>query len=263
MKNIKTLLMLSTLAFSFSAFSAELASVIDLKQEGSEFLGLTNKYVKSIKNGEQISFSFNDNMPHYVERLMISAIGQQSNYSFVKVYADGDEVATLGVPGRDPDYPIVIRGNVSNISLKAQDNSSVKILDFKIFTERKEYVRYVSMPQSSRGALKLSGWGAKVLELALEIEGIRRVDSKISISDMERFVLPMKKLAFKLQASSMARDSRSLETRTMALEMIKEISKATDFLESDNFMLDQRYDSVSLDLETIKQDISERYDIKN
>jgi hypothetical protein len=262
MKILNALLVLATLTTTLPSFADEFGGIIDLKKEGKEFFGLSNKYLKSISSGEGISFSFQDNRSHYVERILISAIGEQSQFSFVKVYADGEEVATLGVPGRDPDYPIVIRGQVSNITLKAQDNSRVKILDFKLFTERKDYSSYQSIPRKERSRFSLDQWGGKILDLALEVEFLRRVDNKISADDVMKYVLPMKKMAFKIQASDNVRDSRSLNTKDKAKELVKSIDHALELFESDSFLLDQRYDMLILDLETIKQDIGEKYDIK-
>lgn len=262
MKKMPALLFLSALMFHAPAFSQEFGGVIDLKAEGKQFLGLSNKYLKSITAGESISFTFQDNRPHYVERLLISAIGQQSEFSFVKVYADGEEVATLGVPGRDPDYPIVIRGQVTNITLKAQDNSRVKILDFKLFTERKEYSSYNSIPRTQRSQFSIDQWGGKVLDLALEMEYLRRADTKLTLEDVKEYVLPLKKTAFKLQASDNARDTRSLNTKDKAKELVKAIDKSLELFEQDRFLLDSRYDMIILDLNTIKQDIGDKYDIK-
>ena len=88
---------------------------IDLKVEGRGFLG--NEYIKTLDSNENISFKFNDNRPHYVEQLMITAEGAQRNYSFAKVYADGDEVAMGKIdeaqdaeqeadPERDDEHPV-------------------------------------------------------------------------------------------------------------------------------------------------------------
>ena len=262
MKSIKCLVVLSTLSFFIPAYAQEYGGIIDLKEEGKEFLGLSNKYLKSISSGETISFSFRDNRPQYVERLLISALGKQPEFSFVKVYADGEEIATLGVPGRDPDYPIVVRGMVTNISLKAEDNSHVKILDFKLFTERKEYSSYQGISSKERSHFSIDQWGGKVLDIALEIEHLRRVDYKITQENVINYVLPMKKVAFKLQASDNVRDTRSLTTKDKARELVKSIDHALELFESDSFLLDQRYDMLILDLETIKADIADKYDLK-
>lgn len=189
MKLLSSFLLLATLTAIAPSYAQ---SVIDLKDEGKQFLGLSNKYLKTISEGQGITYSFE--RPQYVERILISAIGEQRDFSFVKVYADGDEVGTLGVPGRDPDYPIIIRGNVSSLTLKAQNNSKVKILDFKIYTERKEYSSYNTIPRTQRSKYSMSDWGGKVLDLALEIEYLRRVDAKISLEDVKKHVLPAKRL---------------------------------------------------------------------
>ncbi|MFA6235881.1 MAG: hypothetical protein WC635_01030 [Bacteriovorax sp.] len=256
MKLMSSFLLLATLMTIQPSFAQ---SVIDLKEEGKQFLGLSNKYLKTISEGQGITYSFE--RPQYVERVLISAIGEQRDFSFVKVYADGDEVGTLGVPGKDPDYPIIIRGNVSSLTLKAQNNSRVKILDFKIFTERKEYSSYNSVPRTQRAKYSMSDWGGKILDIALEIEYLRRVDSKISMEDVKKHVLPAKKVAFKLQAADNVRDARSLNTKEKALELVGAINSALDLFQLDAFLLDSRYDMIILDLNTIKQDIGEKYDI--
>ncbi len=135
MKNFKAFIALSVFTIAMNAFA--MPAVIDLKAEGRGFFG--NEYIKTLDSNEQIVFRFHDGRAHYVEQIMVTAEGAQRNYSFAKVYADGDEIATLGVPGRDPDYPIVVRGNVSELVLKVQDRSRVKILVFKIYTQRKVY----------------------------------------------------------------------------------------------------------------------------
>lgn len=258
MKKMSSLLLLATLMTIQPAYSQSVG-VIDLKEEGKQFLGLSNKYLKTISQGQGVTYNFE--RPQYVERILVSAIGEQRDFSFVKVYADGDEVGTLGVPGRDPDYPIIIRGNVTNITLKAQNNSKVKILDFKIFTERKEYSSYNSIPRATRAKYSMSDWGGKVLDLALEVEHLRRIDSKVSLDDVKTYVLPAKKVAFKLQAADSVRDARSLNTKEKALELVRSIDKALELFELDAFLLDSRYDMIIIDLNTIKQDIGERYDI--
>lgn len=258
MKKVNAFLVLAMLVSAQPAFS-QATGVIDLKEEGKQFLGLSNKYTKTISEGQEVKYSFE--RPQYVERVLISAIGEQREFSFVKVYADGDEVGTLGVPGRDPDYPIVIRGNVSNLTLRAQNNSKVKILDFKIFTERKEYSNYNSIPRTQRSKYSMSDWGGKVLDIALEIEYLRKIDNKISLDDVRNYVLPAKKIAFKLQAADNVRDARSLNTKEKALELVRAIDSALSLFELDAFLLDARYDMLILDLNTIKQDIGEKYDI--
>lgn len=257
MKKMNTFLLFISLLSVQPVFANN--GVIDLKDEGKQYLGLSNKYLKTISEGEGVTYTFE--RTQYVERILISAIGKQRAFSFVKVYADGDEVGTLGVPGKDPDYPIVIRGNVSNITLRAQDNSRIEILDFKIFTERKEYGSYSSIPRTQRAKYSMSDWGGKVLDLALEVEYLRRVDTKLSLEDVKKYILPAKKIAFKLQASDSVRDARSLNTKDKALELVGSIDTALLLLQQDHFLLDARYDSLILDLNTIKQDIGEKYDI--
>lgn len=256
-KKMKTLLAVSLFTFALNAL-ATLPSVIDLKVEGKRFIG--NDYIKTLDSNEQIVFKFHDGRSHYVEQLMISAEGAQRNYSFAKVYADGDEVATLGVPGRDPDYPIVIRGNVSEIVLKVQDRSRVRILDFKIYTARKNYSSYSHIQRSVRRGYNMDQWGASILDIVAEFQVLSR-DLDFGENVFAEYIKPLKLAAFKVQASDDARDARSLSTKKKAEALINAIDAATPLFESDMMLMDTRFDRLGLDLQTIKQDIIEKYDL--
>lgn len=257
MKNFKAFLALSVLTLAMNALA--LPAVIDLKAEGKNFFG--NEYIKTLNSNQEIVFRFNDGRSHYVEQIMVSAEGAQRNYSFAKVYADGDEIATLGVPGRDPDYPIVVRGNVSELVLKVQENSRVKILGFKIYTQRKVYSSYQGLGRDVRKGYNLEKWGESILDLVAEFQ-FQTEGTSISPDAFERYLKPLKKVAIKLQASDNARDARSLSTKKKAVELLDAIDAAAPLFESDFMLMDQRFDRLGLDLQTIKQDILEKYDLE-
>jgi hypothetical protein len=258
MKNSLHALLLVSALLSPAAFAAGVPSVIDLQVEGRQFLG--NEYIKTLDANENISFKFHDNRPHYVEQLMISAEGAQRNFSFAKVYADGDEVATLGVPGRDPDYPVIIRGDVSEIVLKVQDRSRVKLLGFKIYTDRKVYSSYQGLSRTQRRSMDVDGWGNSVLDLVHEFT-ILSAGTPFGYDVFSRFLKPLKIAAMRVQASDNARDARSLSTKEKAVILVDAIEDSSTLFESDIMLMDVRYDRLALDLMTIKQDIIEKYDL--
>ena len=257
MKHFKAFLALSVFTMALNAFA--IPSVIDLKDEGKGFFG--NEYIKTLNSNEQIVFRFNDGRSHYVEQIMVTAEGRQTNYSFAKVYADGDEIATLGVPGRDPDYPIVVRGEVSELVLKVQDRSRVKILGFKIYTERKNYSSYMGLGREIRRGYNLEKWGESILDLVAEFQ-FQTQGMPVGSDAFERYLKPLKRVAIKLQASDNARDARSLSTKQKAVELLDAIDAAAPLFESDLMLMDQRFDRLGLDLQTIKQDIIEKYDLE-
>lgn len=254
---LKALITTSLICFAFNAL-AGLPPVIDLKVEGKRFLG--NDYIKTLDANEHITFRFNDGRPHYVEQLMISAEGRQRDYSFAKVYADGDEVATLGVPGRDPDYPIIIRGDVSEIVLKVQDRSRIKILDFKIYTVRKSYSSYTGLERAVRRSYNVDRWGASIMHIIAEFQALSR-GMDFGDNVFQQYLRPLKLAALKVQASDDARDARSLSTKKKAEALINAIDAAAPLFESDMMLMDTRFDRLGLDLQTIKQDMIEKYDL--
>lgn len=247
------------LTFGATSIYAQVNSVIDL---ANGFNGQSkSSYIKKIKEGQRITVTMPGNRPQYVERIHISAEGAQRAYSFAKVYADGEEIATLGVPGKDPDYPIIVRGDVSQILVVAQANSKVRILDFKLYTARKNYTSYVSTPMNLRRNFSLEDWGGKVLDLTYEFMQLSRSDSTVGISVFSQYIKPMKKAAIIVQASDNARDDRSLTTKDKAKVLVEAINNAAVYFNTDEIMMNFAYDRLILDLETIKEDILEKYDL--
>lgn len=257
MKTFKQTIFLALMIPAFHALAA-LPPVIDLKIEGDRTIG--NDYIKTVSANESISYRFNDGRSHYVEQLFITAEGAQRNYSFAKVYADGVEIATLGIPGRDPDYPVVIRGEVSEITLKVQDKSRVRLLGFKIYTERKNYSSYHNLPRTERKSFNAEMWGQKVLDLIHEFQGLSG-NTAMGYNAFTKYLKNLKMAAIQVQASDNVHDARSLSTKKKAEMLVDAIDAAMPLFESDVMVVDQRYDRLALDLQTIKQDIIEKYDL--
>jgi hypothetical protein len=255
---MKTKVLISVLALSTALQVFAAPGVIDLKQEGRGFLGITNSFTKTYDQNETLTYRFDRSQ--YVEQLMISAEGAQRAYSFAKVYADGDEVATLGVPGRDPDYPVIIRGNVSEIVVKIQPNSRVKILDFKIYTEQKMYSSYVSMNAQARRGQNIENWGTNILDLVHEFNCLSR-GGQFGAETFTTYLKPLKVAAIKVQASDNAHDARSLSTKEKANLLLDAIDAAAPLFESDYMLVERKYDRLGVDLLTIKEDIIEKYDL--
>jgi hypothetical protein len=84
------------------------------------------------------SASYNFGSATVVDRLMINVQGTR-RYSEVQVYADGEWVARLGVPGNDPEYPVVIRKRISNVTLYFSDEIYVR--EVRAFIEDPDYHR--------------------------------------------------------------------------------------------------------------------------
>jgi hypothetical protein len=70
----------------------------------------------------------------------------------------------------------------------------------------------------------------------------------------------MKKIALLSNASELVRDERSLITAHRSLKMAKIINDNQELL--DRLMFSGRFDYVILDILRIKEDILERYDVK-
>jgi hypothetical protein len=240
------------LATSMSVFAD-----IDLKHG---FGGKPAKaYLRTLKSGQRVEINLG--RTQYVEELMIFAEGKQSRFSFGKVYADGQEIATLGVPGFDPDYPVVVRGNVKNIEVVASANSKFKILDFKVYTTRKNYNSYQRVPMSQRANFSIDNWGKHSLDAVYELYYLMRDQGLISHDDFINYIQPIKRAAVRTQASDNARSADSLKTYKKAKALADALIDAQPIFDKVMSTLDRNLDSLAIDLMTIKEDISEKYDI--
>lgn len=79
--------------------------------------------------GQTLQYSFPQ--PTYVENMIVSAIGN-NRYAEAQVFADGEYIALLGVPGRDPNYPVIVRKKVSSIRISFL--GSIKIQSLVMYT---------------------------------------------------------------------------------------------------------------------------------
>lgn len=243
-KLILALLLITTTSF---------AGVIDLKDG---FNGQSKRhFLKTLKDGKSVVVNFD--RPTYVESILLSATGKQRAYSFGKVFADGDEIATLGVPGRDPIYPVIVKGLVSQLTVYATEGSKFKIDSFKIYTGNSGYRSYRpgSFRQSSK--FNISVWGEETLAILFELDHLYDISS----SDDSEMFKNMKKAAMKLAASERVRQGQSLKTLRKAKELVKIINQAeVILLNNDNLMFSFQADRLLIDLLTVKEDILEEYD---
>lgn len=215
-------------------------------------------FIKTIKNGQSIRFEFSGGRKQYVESILIAAIGKQRAYSFGKVFADGVEVATLGVPGRDPLYPIVIRERVSTIEVFATEGSKFKVTDFQIFTAKKVYESYSKRRVYGYDHYSIEDWGSEVVEIFHQLDEIFALRSAPEVGTY----LEMKKTAMKVSASERVRDSRSLKTYKKVMAMLDVLEAVEELLlGNENMVLDHNGSLLIRDLLTIKEDILERYDL--
>lgn len=215
-------------------------------------------FIKTLRANERIEVDFG--RARYVEDLMIFAEGRQRRFSFADVYADGELISTLGVPGFDPDYPVVVRGNVRKIEIVARANSRVAIRDFQIFTTPKTYNSYVRLPRAARAGYSIDDWGKHVIESVYEMYYLMCSKGLITQDEYIAYIQPMRRLAIRTQASDDARDAESIRTYRKARELAESIKAAEPLFERTLMVMDQHLDMISIDLLTIMEDISEKYD---
>lgn len=218
-----------------------------------------SEFIRTIKEGQRISLDLGSQK--YVEEILIFAEGKQRQFSFADVYADGELISTLGVPGFDPDYPVVVRGKVKKIEIVARANSKIEISDFQVFTTRKNYNSYSSISLASRANFSIDDWGKHTLESVHELYFLMRDQGLISGQDFIDYIQPIKRAAIETQASDDARDADSLKTYRQASKLAKAIAKAAPLFDRTLMVMDQKLDMLSIDLKTIKEDISEKYDV--
>ncbi|MES2528439.1 MAG: hypothetical protein V4598_15255 [Bdellovibrionota bacterium] len=227
----------------FLAMSAHASHVIDLGSQGK-----TGRFCP----GDTLSIDTNG---QYIERMLISAEGIR-NDGFIKVYADGELVHNIGIPGYDPDYTFRVRRNVKNISMKFERTCAL-IRDGKIFSPSpapSNYRRY------ERERVNNDNWGAEFLEISRSLSNDLQFEADFNSNLWPRVLLPMKKISLLQNASELVRDERSLITAHRSLKIAKIVIDNEDLIE--RLLSNDHFDYLVSDLLRIKEDILERYDVK-
>lgn len=240
---MKTITKLSVLTLAMTFSLASQADVLSLQE-----LGKTGRYCP----GDTLSL---DTKGRFIERMLISAEGIRID-GFIKVYADGELVHNIGVPGYDPDYSFRVRRNVKNISLKFERTCS-RILDGKIFSPS-------ATPESyrpyRRELVSNDNWGAEFLEISRSLSKDLQFEADYLSDLWPNVLLPMKKISLLQNASELVRDERSLITAHRSLKIAK-IIKDNDAL-MERLLYNENFDYLVADLLRMKEDILERYDVK-
>ncbi|MFN8847138.1 MAG: hypothetical protein ACK5V3_12195 [Bdellovibrionales bacterium] len=184
------LVLLSTLTFSMAFAQGQLHEITPHGKKGWYSTGST------------LAHRFDQ--PTYVERMLISAVGNR-DFAKAYVYADGEQVSLLGVPGTDPDYPEVVRKTISSIVIKFE--GQVNILDFRIWAgghAQESFNRYNFHNLESPAQL-----GRAVIQV------IAQLQESVSYSDFNNYLLPLRKSALVLAAKGMGRPLLSSNTQAL------------------------------------------------
>lgn len=240
---MKTISKLSLLTFAAALSLSASADVLNLAS-----MGKTGTYCP----GSTLSI---DTKGNYIERILISAEGIRTD-GFIKVYADGELVHNIGIPGYDPDYSFRVRRNVKNISMKFE-RTCARILDGKIFSPApapSNYHRY------ERQNVANDNWGAEILEISRSLSRDLQLETDFNSELWPKVLLPMKKIALLQSASEQVRDERSLITAHRSLRIAKIVLDNEALM--DRLLSNENFDYVVADLLRIKEDILERYDVR-
>lgn len=234
---------LTLLTFAVTMTLSASADVINLQS-----LGKTGRFCP----GDTLSI---DTHGKFIERMLISAEGIRRD-GFIKVFADGELVHNIGIPGYDPDYTFRVRRNVKNISMKFEETCAL-IRDGKIFSPSQAPTSYRPYRPEQ---MRTDNWGAEFLEISRSLSSDLQYEPDFRTNLWPKVLLPMKKIALLENASELVRDERSLITAQRALKIAKIVKDNDALLE--RLLSDSNFDYVVSDLLRIKEDILERYDVR-
>jgi len=211
-----------------------------------------HEFLKKIRDGESIQFNFLERRPQYVESILISAEGKQNAYSFGKVFVDGVEIATLGIPGRDPLYPIVVRERVSSIEVFATDGSKFKITGFKIYTQAKDYPGHSQHNAWDTRNSSIESFGDQVLNIIYALNDIYSLQT----SPHSELYFALIKRAMIVSANEHRRSAGSLKTFQKVRGLLKVITQVEKLLLSNGYLqLDRQANDLIMDLMAVKIEI--------
>jgi len=166
--------------------------------------------------GQRLTHNFSQ--PTFVEKLHIDAIGSRS-FQDAQVYADGEFVGNMGVPGRDPYYPIIVRKKVQNIMIVF--NGSIQIQSLSIDCNESPFQSGLRSSDDSTPA----GLAESVLNVVAALQTVT------TQSQFNSYLLPLRKAAIRMAASGGGRPLLSTRTQARAVVMINAINSVEGFLD--------------------------------
>jgi len=212
--------------------------------------GLTGRYCV----GNTLNF---DLQGEYLERMVVSAEGV-SRDGFIKVYADGELIHNIGVPGYDPDYSFRVRRSVENITFKFERTCSI-IHEASFFTKDHQgdyrhrdggFMSFFSTDYN---------WGQPLLEMVNSLSNILIFRADYPHTIWPKILLPLKKLAIAQSSRAVQGMPKKLEMAYYSLLIAQKITQEMSFFSS--LLLDQRFDGIVHDLLNMRSDILDYYDV--
>lgn len=240
MKKTAMFMVFSTIAFN------SMGATIDLKSESK---------VGRFCPTQELSYEVNQN-ENFVEKMLVSAEGIRKG-GFIKVFADGELIHNIGIPGYDPDYSFRVRRNVNNITLKFEETCA-NVHNVKIFTIESKIPSGYHQYHYDKSFQ--ANWGSELLEMVRSLSMDLFSENDFQSELYPKVLLPMKKIALYEDASEFVRDEKSSITALRALQIAKVVVDNQKFL--DRLLQTNKYDYLVRDLLRMKEDILERYDVK-
>lgn len=212
-----------------------------------------NQYTGWYYSGSTLSHNFGTRT--YIERILISAEGSQS-FAKASVYADGELISVMGVPGRDPEYPMLVRKAISSLVIKFE--GSVRIKDLRVFGSGFES-RFGEGSQFSRSQF-LGDVETPAGVANLVLSTVAALQETASDADFRLYLLPLRKSALRLAAKGGGRPFLSSNTQAQAKDLIAKISASESFLDR---LSDRDYFSAAVaDLLFAKEKLQAVYEIQ-
>ena len=191
-----------------------------LAQTGNSLLSV-GKYSGWYNQNNPITIRFSQ--PTFVDKVITDMVGH-NRFTEVHVYADGEYVANLGVPGHDPRYPIVVRKRVSKIEFVF--HGSVRVDSLSVYGNYGEVKKSLDQFGFNGDMNTPSGMATSAL-IAIE-----ELESQVIDSSWRKYLKPIRQAALRLQAVSQGRSEFSEVTRNRAIVLLQAIKYADGYLET-------------------------------
>ncbi len=236
-----------TAGLSASVWAAALPEVIELPLDGKALL--QHEHVIIARGKDHLSLKFKDGQEHYVENLEVRMLGDDA----AKVVIDGGYTATVGGVGKEQDYPMVVRANTLEITVRSVADKPARVESLKINTRKHIYSSYQNLSRKQRQEILLKGVGEQLQSLVDEFI-VLSTGRPFAHDVFRRFLRPLKQAALQVQ--------RKPQDAKEAPGLLKAIEDASLLFESDIMSLDGRYEILSRDLLAIKKDLVRKYKLK-
>jgi hypothetical protein len=183
---------------------------------------LSSRFYLSVGEMDTVKFS-----PRYVEQIFVQAEGAGSRDAMFEVWANGKPKGTIYVPGRDPNYIVTIKENISELKFRHISGGNVNVLEVK-YNGQRSSDSWGHRPQLGNNYSHQSA--LEVAESTMSL--VKDLKPYATYKELGHYLLPIRKSAASLYSIAANRSPYSQKVRNALLQLLTQINAANAYIDA-------------------------------